>query len=192
MQLFRACHELNAEQVARRTSKLQAAQLLETEPEAEEGKRFSLTSQARLGMAWIAALARWRRRINPNGSDPALCAIETATILATVLPLVRLPELGGLQMALAVESDEDSNQGDGELVGARSDLDGVLRFDQDAIAEADGWARGLSDDWLAAVLDGDASGLRVGGASDLIEAFLEQLHERLCAPDAVTPDAVLA
>jgi hypothetical protein len=66
----------------------------------------------------------------------------------------------------------------------------VLRFDQNAVAGADGWARGHSDDWLAAILDGDASGLRAGGANDLIETFLEQLHERLYAPNAVMPDAM--
>jgi DNA-binding HxlR family transcriptional regulator len=179
-QLIEASPGLNSEQVARRTRKFVASRLLESALRAGQGKFFSLTAEARRGMALIAAVGRWRFRHLDVPEDAPFTLAESATLLGAMLPLIELPKHNEISMAFCIDALADELvEEDGEVVGAQLDTDGSVRYVTAAVAVADGWARGTVSAWLAALLDGNRRRLRRNGASDVVDACLQEIHQKL-------------
>lgn len=111
---------------------------------------------------------------------------EVADLLRAAVPQLEMPEaFDAASLVICVEDEADVKaDADGEVVGVRFER-GVPRHSPSAINDADAWLRGTSAHWLDHLVEGDASGLKVGGAGDLVELSLARLS-RACAPALAT------
>jgi hypothetical protein len=112
---------------------------------------------------------------------------EVADLLRAAVPQLELPEaFDEASLVICVEDATDvRTDADGEIVGVRFER-GVPQHSPSAINDADAWLRGAPSQWLDHLVEGDASGLQVGGAGDLVELALARLGG-VCAPALATP-----
>jgi DNA-binding HxlR family transcriptional regulator len=136
------------------------------------------TEWLRRAVGPLAAGAYWERRYLPAKTPPiSRHDVEAAFLLS--VPLLRLrPERSG-RCRLAVELLDSSGDPapvgvvvevrDGQIVSCVARLGG----------EAGAWALGRPSAWLAAVIEGDAAGLKLGGDVDLATDIAWGLHDVL-------------
>lgn len=113
---------------------------------------------------------------------------ETASLLRTVLPLMRVPaEFCEANVALCVDSLADVlAESDGEVIGIKLET-GLVREVPDAIPVADGWLRGTVAEWVNLLFDRRHATLQFGGASDLSAACAGALRGALSAAERPEP-----
>jgi DNA-binding HxlR family transcriptional regulator len=141
--------------------------------------RHALSDWGRLGIAVLAAGARWERVHVPERATPVRIEDATAALIAT-LPLTRLPAHVSGICSFAVESD----RGD-DLTPPAGAVWAEVRRGRIASCAAGtaprapiAWARGSIDSWFEAVIDGRSAAVQTGGDPDLT-ICLRQLHARL-------------
>jgi hypothetical protein len=174
----------------RRLAELLAAMgeagMVEQRRAADGLPHYRLTAWAAGAIAPLAALARWEERCRPPGG--AAVAVDDAVVaILAVLPLVRLGvEVTGV-CTLTVEAGPGAP--DGRRTGtvwARLRRGRVVAAGEGAPPRAaEGWAVGSFDAWFAAVLDGRAGALRLGGRDggsvETVAGVLGELHTQLAA-----------
>lgn len=161
----------------RRLAALRLAGLVEAQESTSRGTPYAVTDWLRLGLAPLAAAARWERRHLASVAAPfAPIDIEATFLLAA--PMLRLPEelSGSCRMAAQVPNGRKPRLAgvvheieNGSLTGCSTKLSG----------NADAWALGSVGAWLDAVIDADIDRLEVGGDCRLGRALLDALHETL-------------
>lgn len=189
-ELARVEHGLSYHQVNRRAGLFAIGGFLRETTNGGRRRCYSLTDQARRGMALIAGIGRWRRRHVVPAGTTGLTPREVGGVLRTALPLVTLPEHAGKSLGIEIHGEEASN-GDGDAVWASVEDGGAVLSRPGPLSEVDGEARGKVVHWVDAILDGPGKGLKADGDGRLIKACLEQLHSTLWTvwPDGSPPAA---
>jgi DNA-binding HxlR family transcriptional regulator len=171
-------------QVNRRVHLLRARNLLCESTHAGRGKRYKLTKHTREKTALVAGIGRWRERHGVAERQRGLTGPEAATVLRVALPLIKLSDHPGAQLKLGVVGARDAGGGRGsEVLLVKVARDGSPRCSSDSNSPADAWAAGTVDLWLSALIDGDRSGMRVGGDLGAFEACLAELRGVLWGED---------
>jgi len=138
---------------------------------------YAVTAWLRRAVVPMAAAIRWEGRHLQGQSSPVARRDAEAAFLLTI-PLLRLSsELSG-SCRLSVEFRGDAGS------PAASVLIGVARGRVVSCAaypegHADAWVTGSSADWLAAMVEHDATLLAVGGEVDLAIQILKGLQESI-------------
>jgi DNA-binding HxlR family transcriptional regulator len=170
---------LSSDKAGRELGRLEGAGIVRPIRGPDRQARHALSDWGRLGIAVLAAGARWERVHIPERATPV--SIEDATVaLITTLPLTRLPaQVSGI-CSFAVESD----RGD-DLTPRAGTVWAEFRQGRIASCAAGiaprapiAWARGSIDSWFEAVIDGRSAAVQTGGELDLA-ICLRQLHARL-------------
>jgi DNA-binding HxlR family transcriptional regulator len=161
----------------RRLAAMRLAGQLEARPNHGRGTPYAVTDWTREGMAPIIAAAHWEQRHMSEMAAPlGRIDIETTFLLSMRL-LVDLPvKLTGAARLVA------------EIAGRERRLAGVtVVVDDGAVGscttrlqdEVDTWALGSAAAWLAALAEGDANRLELGGNRDLAATLVESLNGAL-------------
>ncbi|MBS1878870.1 MAG: winged helix-turn-helix transcriptional regulator [Actinobacteria bacterium] len=139
------------------------------------GNRLHLTEWCRIGFGPLAATVRWERRYLAQGATPVITR-DAALALEATLPLSR-PEYGARgTCAFTIEARGERARAVWARVAEGRVRDGGAGTPP---GSPDAWARGDVERWFAAVLDGDLSGLRLGGRTELASSVLGGLHHQL-------------
>jgi DNA-binding HxlR family transcriptional regulator len=170
--------QVNYPSLKRRLAKLHSTGLI-TQDEA--GSRYEVSEWLRRAALPLILAARWERHHDPAADPVTPIEIEAAFLL--VLPLIELPSKTSGACALTVLL---SSNGDGPArgVAAVSFEASKGRVVSSAAGAVDPptWALGDADSWLAAVVDGDRRGLRIGGGKPkLAERMVDGIHRTLFA-----------
>ncbi len=180
-QLAKGGHGLSYHQVQRRAGLFKTGGLLTMSPGEGNRRCYALTEKTRRKMGLLAGIARWRNRHVVAEDEEGMTAEEMATVLRTALPLAAAPGREGKCLQLSVRSEDEAGAA-GEEVWADIEPDGKVHSCIEAPAEPDGWGRGTVEAWISVVLDGDSSGILVGGEEELVSESLDSLHETLWSP----------
>lgn len=165
----------------RRLNAMRLAGLLEASPSEGNGRSYAVTKWLRLGLAPIAAAARWERHHIPHDTAPiGPIDVEAGFLLA--MPLLSLPsELSG-SCRLAVEFAGDG--GERQLAGVTVDIQQgrvascTTRLD----GSPDAWATGPPAAWLRTAIEADPNRLELGGEQRLVRGLLDGLNRALFSP----------
>jgi len=180
-QLAKGEHGLSYHQVQRRANLFKTGGLLTMAPGQGNRRCYELTEKMRRKTGLLAGIARWRNRHVIAEDEEGMTAGEMAMVLRTALPLAAVPGRQGKCLQLSVRS-EDEARGEIEDVWVDVEPDGRLHSCVDSPAERDGWASGPVEAWISVLLDGDGSGVLVGGEEGLVPACLNALYETLWSP----------
>jgi DNA-binding HxlR family transcriptional regulator len=157
--------------------------MVETYVDGQGVARHRLSAWSARAIGPLPALARWESMFRP----PEAARIEREDALVSFLaglPLLRVEGRSGLCL---LSASGDVPQGSRPAGAWAMFEDGVLvEVGEGAPSSpADGWASGTFGAWLAAVLDDDPRGLRIGGRTqagiDLAEVVVAELHHQLAA-----------
>ena len=176
-ELARGQRFLSYHQVSRRAVLFETGGLIAEWPGAGRRRRYELTANARRAMALVAGIARWRRHHEVEAGEAELSPAETACLLRTTLPLLRLPGHGGKTLGIEVLS-ADGERGEFEPVTATVGADGTLVVSEMS-GSAQGWGSGQPVAWLDTLVDGTPGLLQIGGDSALVEDCVAGLHRTL-------------
>ncbi|HET8956010.1 MAG TPA: winged helix-turn-helix transcriptional regulator [Solirubrobacterales bacterium] len=180
-QLAKGEHGLSYHQVQRRANLFKTGGLLTMAPGQGNRRCYELTEKTRRKTGLLAGIARWRNRHVIAEDEEGMTAAEMATVLRTALPLAAVPGRQGKCLQLSVRG-EDEARAEVEEVWAEVEPDGKLHSCVDSAAERDGWASGTVEAWISVLLDGDSTGVLVGGEEGLVPACLDSLYETLWSP----------
>lgn len=148
------------------------------EATASDGRRtpYAVTDWLRAGMAPLTAAARWERRRLPDATPPfGRIDVEAALLLAS--PLARLPAASSGTCRIAATSNGEQRRFAGATicVDAEGSVSGIAHPE----ADADAWAIGPADALLTVLVEGDLTGLELGGDRRLAQSLLEEIHSSL-------------
>jgi DNA-binding HxlR family transcriptional regulator len=162
----------------RRLAAMRLAGLIEPRPGNGRGTPYAVTTWLRLGIAPLAAAARWERRNLPERTAPmGQLDIETAFLL--VVPQIQPVDTLSGSCRLAVEI---ANRGDRRLAGVVIEVKSGGRIGgctTNLEGKTDGWALGPPSAWLNAVIERDLAAIELGGEQSLARALVDALHETL-------------
>ncbi len=179
--LARGRHGLSYHQVNRRTGLFKAGGLLEEWQGPGRRRCYGLSAKTRRKMGLLAGIARWRHHHVVAADEEGMTAEEMATVVKVALPLVRMPEHRGKCLQLSVLSEDDMSS-EGEELWAEVRDDGSVYSCAEPPAEASGWGRGRVAAWIQLLLDGNSSGVLIGGDDRLLADAISDLYESLWTP----------
>jgi len=141
---------------------------------------YAPTPWLRRSVAPLAAGAAWERRHVP-GATPPISRHDVENAFLLTVPLLHLrPERSG-RCRLAVELHDSA--GEPTPVGVVVDVrEGEIAECGTRLGGAGSWALGTPRTWLAAVIEGDISGLQMAGDEDLATDLAWALHAELFSP----------
>lgn len=163
----------------RRLDKLLSIGLIGRE-DAESG--YDASEWLRRAAQPLILAVRWERR-HDKDADP-LTASEVEAVFLLILPLVELPgrASGACTLSVLLSSDGHRSARGVAAVSVEGGKGRTALSAAGAAEEPETWALGDVDSWLAAILEGDASGLRVRGAKPkLAQRTVAGLHRALFA-----------
>jgi DNA-binding HxlR family transcriptional regulator len=162
----------------RRLATMRLAGLARARPSESRRTPYAVTGWVRHGVAPLAAAARWERRWLADATA-RIGPLDVETALLLAMPLVRPPaELSGsCRLGVEIGSGEKRRlsgaivevENDGTIASCTTNLKG----------RPHAWALGPPTAWLAAVIEGDTSGLELGGDCSLARGVVDGLHEAL-------------
>ncbi len=162
----------------RRLATMRLTGLVEPRPGNGRGTPYALTEWQRLGVAPLAAAARWESR-NLAGQAAPIAPLDVEAAFLLAVPRLRLPaDLSGSCRIAAEIANGGARRlagvtvavgGDGTIESTTTNLEG----------STDSWAFGPPAAWLSAVIEGELEGLELGGNRDLCRALVERLHDSL-------------
>ena len=162
----------------RRLSTMRLAGLVEPRPGNGRGTPYAITEWQRLGVAPLAAAARWENRHLAERSTPLTpLDVEAAFLLA--VPPLRLPGDRSGSCRIAAEIPNCAGRclaGVTVAIGEDSTIESCTTNLEGA---TDAWAFGSPGAWLDAVVENDLSGLELGGDRPLGRALVESLYDSL-------------
>lgn len=179
-ELDRVISSMNYPSLERRLSAMRLAGLVDANEGDGRGTPYDVTAWARLAVGPLVAASRWERRHAPSETPPvAKLDVEAAFLLAADLLATPASATGTCRLTIALGDDGGPaptgllvSVGDGRVTARTTRLEG----------ETDAWATGSLPAWFAAVVDGDRSGLELGGDGALAGALVDELHGALFAP----------
>ncbi len=180
-ELARGPHGLSYHQVNRRAGLFKTAGLVREWQGTGRRRCYALTEKTRKAMGLIVGIARWRHHHVAAEEEEGMTAPELATALQAALPLVAIPEHAGKCLKLCV-TGKGSRGGDGELVWAEVEENGVVRSCTDPVDDVDAWARGEVGAWIPTILDDKPEKVLVGEDEQLIADCVEGLYGALWTP----------
>lgn len=158
----------------RRLGAMRLAGQIEAQPGTGRGVPYMATRWLRHAVIPLAAAARWERRHLPEATPP-LNRIDIETILLLSVPLLRnrLDSSGSCTLAAELKIN-----GHRRAVGVTVELDRgeIASCATQLRRRSDAWAIGSPGAWLNAIVDGDDSGLELGGNGSLGRAVVGGLH----------------
>lgn len=165
---------------------MRLAEQLDVGARGPKGTPYAVTDWLRRGLCPLALGARWEHRHRPDGVD----SIDQNDLDGALMlggPLFKLSGhvSGVCQLAVKIPDGKKQRRSLG-FVEVQS---GEIRFR--AVypqVKPDAWASGTMDTWFAAVIDADASGLRMSGDRDLAEAVFDGVHQALFEDEAGEAD----
>lgn len=175
--LDRVIGSLSYPSLERRLAAMRLARQVSARPSDGSGTPYAVTDWLRLGIAPLAAAARWERRHMPL-TTPPIGRLDVEAAFLLVAPLLRLPtEVSGTCRMAA----EISNGEGGRLAGVTIKMQSgrVASCATQLQIDADAWALGSPPAWLDAVIEHDRNRLDIGGDRRLAGAVLDGLHEAL-------------
>ncbi len=161
----------------RRLGAMRIVGQLEAIAGSSRGTPYVVTDWLRSGIAPLAAASRWERVHLARHTVPiGRLDIEAAFLLA--IPLLTVPTKEEASCRLAAEIGSSNGR---RLAGA------MVSVRQGRIASCttrlqgnpDAWALGSPAAWLGAVIEGDHTGLELGGDGHLARSLIDGLHESL-------------
>jgi len=168
---------LNYPSLERRLAAMRLAGQVVACADQSNGTPYRVTEWLRMGIAPLAAAARWERRHAPD-SSAAIARVDAEAAFLLTLPLVHLPaELSGsCRMGVEMRNGDERR-----LVGATAKVEqGKIAFcTVRLLGDADAWATGSVMGWLHAVTGADTDGLQLGGDQHLVRMVIEGLHKVL-------------
>jgi DNA-binding HxlR family transcriptional regulator len=141
-----------------------------------ESAAYVLTEWGVLGIGVLALGSRYERAVEEL---PSAASVEDAlTALSATLPLARPAGSRRGACSLTVEPLRPGDRSRSGAIRVEVEGDGI-RVMPTAAGQPPpaAWLRGTIDDWLAAVVDGRVTTLRVGGDHGLGSLLLSALHE---------------
>lgn len=176
-ELDRAVTPLDREELREHLERMAQAGIAAAEAEAGPGAaRYALTEWGRAAIAPIVAAVHYERRHDEELTlAPDVLDVEAGFQMA--LPLLRLPrELrGSCRLGVEIPGEEPLIAG----AGARVD-DGLVVSSSPLLEQApETWATGDALGWCETVIDPEADRLHVGGDTELAQALIAALRERL-------------
>jgi DNA-binding HxlR family transcriptional regulator len=176
-ELDRLIGSLSYPSLERRLSALRLAEQVKAEPSGGRRTPYALTTWARMGIAPLAAAARWERDHARNGRAP-VGHVDAETLLLLPAPLLDPPAATSGVCRLAVELPRDDGQRlvgvticvtAGEITSYSSRLDGA----------GDAWALGSLGAWLDAIVRANLNGIELGGNASLARDLIRSVHNAL-------------
>ncbi len=177
--------DLSYPSLERRLSAMRAARQIETQPNATgKSKPYAVTEWTRQAVGPLVTAGRCECRHLSEVTYPLdRIDIETAFLLA--VPLVTLDPRDSDSCLLAVNTAAGAGSAPAQQVaGVRVDVErGEVVSCHSRLEEDSGtWALGTVDAWVAAILDGNLDGLRIGGRDeDLAANLIQGLNQALAA-----------
>lgn len=158
----------------RRLARMRATGQIEAVEAAERGTPYVVTEWARRAVAPLCVAGRCERRHLPDATAP-ITDVEVEASFMLVLPLAPLPPTaqGTSMLAVQTESDESQQQGQ-DLAGITVKVrrGQVVSTVTEVNQSPSTWALGTAETWLDAVIDGRFGELRFGGARPQLAADL--------------------
>jgi DNA-binding HxlR family transcriptional regulator len=175
-ELGRALDTTSREDVDAMVGAMRDAGLVEARPSDGEGAAYAVTDWLRESIAPLAAAARCERR-HSAAETPPVAPLDVEAAFLLTLPLLRLP--AGLAGAcrLEVELPESGYVEVGAI--ARVEDERIASVNPNIGDDADAWAAGTDQAWLEAVIEGESGDLALGGDTELAQALVDALHQRL-------------
>jgi len=162
----------------RRLATMRLAGLVAPRPTNGRGTPYAVTDWQRLGVAPVAAAARWESR-NLAAHSAAITPLDVEAAFLLAVPRLRLP--GELSGACRIAA-EIRNGGKRRLAGVRvavEDDGSIASCTTSLEGSVDAWALGSPDAWFRAVIESDLTELELGGDCSLSRALVEGLHDSL-------------
>jgi DNA-binding HxlR family transcriptional regulator len=178
-ELSKLISTINYPSLERRLAAMRLSNLIESCPGGGRARPYLVSRWMRQAIAPLTAAASWERRHLPL-ETPAIGRIDFEAAFLLSVPLLALPSdvSGACRLAVEVRSATGEETGlAGVLIGL--DSGSVTSCSSNLRGQASAWAVGSSRAWMGAVIDGDVSGLELGGDSELSTAVLDGLHETL-------------
>ena len=186
-ELDNVINALNYPSLERRLSAMRMLGLVEAIPGNGRGTPYTATAWLRSAIGPLMAAARWEQRHLPVEA-PAITNRDVEAAFLLTLPMLRLPgDLSGLCRLAVQMRNGDLNRlagvvgevREGTIVSCIARLEGSVH----------GWSIGSIGAWLAAILDGDAAGLELGGETRLAAELIEGMRRALGGRAAVSEPA---
>jgi DNA-binding HxlR family transcriptional regulator len=159
----------------RRLASMRLAGLVEAHAGTSRGRPYAVSNWLRRSVAPLATAIRWERS-NLADRTATLCRIDIEAAFLLALPLATMPNATAGRCRLAMEVANGQR-----LAGVVTTIeDGAVRSCDTRIdGDADAWALGGPAAWLMALIEGDVSGLEVGGDGRLAKAVIGGVHQGL-------------
>jgi len=146
--------------------------------------RYALTEWCRAAITPLVAGVLYERRHDEDMTlPPDVFDVEAAFQMA--LPLLRLPPglRGSCRLGVQIPGDEPL------IAGATAQVGGGVVASSTSLLEEEPetWVTGDPLSWCETVIDPEADALELGGDTELAEALIEALHERLFGDAAPPP-----
>lgn len=164
----------------RRLSAMRAARQVEALPgDAAGAKPYTVTNWARQAVGPLIAAGRCECEHLAGHAEP-LTEIDIEAVFLLAVPLVALPASASGSCLLAVSGANGEEPAE-RLTGVDVELEhgAVASCVSRLESESETWVTGPVNSWVAAILDGYADGLRLGGDSELAHALIERMHRSL-------------
>lgn len=176
-ELDRLITSLSYPSLERRLGAMRLAGQIEACPGCGRGTPYAVTDWLRMGIAPLAAAARWERKHMPAEATPISRLDIEAAFLMTVPILIIPSHLSGIcRLAVEVQSGAEhrlagvmADTRDGRVISCASRLQG----------HADASVTGSAAAWLRAAIEGDTDHLEVGGDAQLAATMIDGLHGAL-------------
>jgi DNA-binding HxlR family transcriptional regulator len=163
--------------IERRLAAMRLVGQIETAASDNRRTPYEVTDWLRAGVAPLIAAARWERLHLPDVTPPfGRIDFEAALLLAS--PLVRLLDSsssGTCRIAASTDGEQRRLAGATICVDAKGSVSGVAPTEVDV----DAWAIGPTGALLTALVEGDLTGLQIGGDRRLAQSLLQEIHSSL-------------
>jgi len=162
--------------IERRLAAMRLVGLIEAVSGASRRTPYEVTDWLREGVAPLTAAARWERLHLAEATAPfGRIDVESALLLAS--PLARLPGVGPGTCRVAVTADGDRQRVAGAMICV--DGDGNVSSIANPEGDADAWVIGTAGALLGALVEGNLTGLELGGDRRFARSLLEEIHNSL-------------
>lgn len=177
-ELDRLIAALSYPALERRLGALKLAGLIRAQAVDGRATPYLVTDWLRRGVGPLVAATHWERLHVPKATVP-VGQLDAETTLLLAVPLVRTGVGRGGTCRLGIEVGQGQRR---RLCGVIVELTpngGIGSCTTNLRGTDDAWALGGAGAWLAALVEGDQSGVELGGDRELARSLVGNLHEAL-------------
>lgn len=168
--------------VKRRLARLRTASLVAAIDDRARSPKQVVTPLLRRVVRPLGLAARWER--SHMSAAPPLDRRDLEAALHLTLPLVELPldASGSCVLVVSADRDQADDKQSAAAVGVVAEKGRVTALDPEAVPTSTTWAMGSSDDWLEAIVTGQAGRLRLRGPDvELARLVIGRINRALFA-----------